>query len=423
MRVLPLLSLLAVVPLSAQSVMRADPASVGADPARLARIGAMLDSAAARGQLVGAVALVMRDGVVVYERAVGMADREAQRMMTPGTRFRIASQTKAITSVAVMQLVEEGRVNLSDPVSRWIPNFGSAGVLLAPAKAGDKPAAATLKRAPTVRDLLTHAAGLSYGTEAHVRDAYAAQGLGPNAGYGWYLADKTVPVCAMMDRLATLPLVAQPGERFVYGYATDVLGCIVERASGMPFDRYLAERLFAPLAMQDTGFCVAAHEGDRLAVVYSARDGVLVRADTGQRGQGHYVAGASPCTTFAGGAGLVSTARDYARFLEMLRQGGTLEGARILAPSTVALMTRDHLGAVYGGPEVGFGLGFEVWEAPAMAARPGEPGQYGWGGAYATTYWVDPASRLVAVLMTQQLPAGPWQLHEKYRMAVYQALR
>jgi CubicO group peptidase (beta-lactamase class C family) len=423
MRALPLLLLLAVVPLSAQSVVRADPASVGADPARLARIGTMLDSVVARGQMAGAVALVMRDGVVVYERAVGMADREARRAMTPGTRFRIASQTKAITSVAVMTLVEEGRVNLSDPVSRWIPNFGSVGVLLAPVKAGDTPTTATLKRAPTLRDLLTHAAGLSYGTEAHVRDAYAAAGLGPNAGYGWYLADKTVPVCTVMDRLATLPLVAQPGERFVYGYGTDVLGCIVERASGVPFDRFLEARIFTPLAMEDTGFCVAAHEADRLAAVYAARDGALVRADTGARGEGHYVAGTSPCTTFAGGAGLVSTAHDYARFLEMLRQGGALDGARILAPATVALMTRDHLGTMYGGPEVGFGLGFEVWEAPAMAARPGEPGQYGWGGAYATTYWVDPASRLVGVLMTQLLPGIDWQLHEKYRMAVYQALR
>lgn len=422
MRHLLLASLLAA-PLAAQSVTRADPTSVGVDPQRLARIGAMLDSSIARGQLVGAVALVMRDGVVVYERAAGMADREAARAMTPATRFRIASQTKAITSVAVMMLVEEGRVNLSDPVSRWIPNFGGAGVLLAPAKAGDPPTAAKLTRAPTVRDLLTHAAGLSYGTEAHVRDAYAAAGLGPKAGNGWYLADKTVPVCTVMDRLATLPLVAQPGERFVYGYATDVLGCIVERASGIALDHFLAERIFAPLAMQDTGFCVASHEADRLAAVYAARDGVLVRADTGARGQGHYVAGVSPCTTFAGGAGLVSTARDYARFLEMLRQGGALDGARILAPATVALMTRDHLGSVYGGPEVGFGLGVEVWAAPAMAARPGEPGQYGWGGAYATTYWVDPASRLVGVLMTQLLPGIDGQLHEKYRMAVYQALR
>lgn len=423
MRALSLLSLLAVVPLSAQSVMRTDPTSVGADPVRLARIGAMLDTAVARGHLVGAVALVMRDGVVVYERAVGLADREAGRAITPGTRFRIASQTKAITSVAVMMLVEQGRLNLSDPVSRWIPNFGSAGVLLAPAKAGDKPTAAPLRRAPTVRDLLTHAAGLSYGMEEHVRDAYAAAGLGPSAGLGWYLADKTVSVCSVMDRLATLPLVAQPGERFVYGYATDVLGCLVERASGMPFDRFLHERIFTPLAMQDTGFCVAGADADRLATVYAARDGVLVRADTGQRGQGHYVGGTAPCATFGGGAGLVSTARDYARLLEMLRQGGALEGARILSPASVALMTRDHLGTVYGGPEVGFGLGFEVWDAPAMAARPGEPGQYGWGGAYGTTYWVDPASRLVAVLMTQQLPAGPWQLHERYRMAVYQGLQ
>lgn len=423
MRALSLLSLLALVPLSAQSVMRADPTTVGADPARLARIGTMLDSATARGQLVGAVALVMRDGVVVYERAIGMADREAGRAMTPGTRFRIASQTKAITSVALMMLVEHGRVNLSDPVSRWIPNFGGAGVLLAPAKDGEQPMKATLRRAPTVRDLLTHAAGLSYGTEAHVRDAYAAAGLGPNAGNGWYLADKTVPVCTVMDRLATLPLVAQPGERFVYGYGTDVLGCIVERASGVPFDRFLQERIFTPLVMQDTGFCVAAHEADRLAAVYAARDGALVRADTGSRGQGHYIAGRSPCTTFAGGAGLVSTARDYARFLEMLRQGGALEGTRILSPASVALMTRDHLGTVYGGPEVGFGLGFEVWEAPAMAGRPGEPGQYGWGGAYSTTYWVDRASRLVAVLMTQLLPGIDGQLHERYRMAVYQAMQ
>jgi len=299
------------------------------------------------------VALIIRRGQVAWRGAFGLADREATRAMSPDALFRVASQTKAVTSVAAMILVEDGRLRLGDRVSRFIPNFDSmrvavttdSGRVLVPAS--DR---------ITIRDLLTQTAGLSYGTESLIQDDYRAAGLGPAAGYGWYLADKAEPVCTTMDRLGTLPLAAQPEEVWIYGYASDVLGCVVERASGMPLDRFFRERIFAPLGMHDSWFFPPDSVGRRLTAVYSVTpDGGLVRAPAGPMGQGDYLAG--PRQNFSGGAGLVSTAGDYARFLQMLLNGGELDGARILSPATVSLMTRDQVGARYPYPGLGFGLG------------------------------------------------------------------
>jgi CubicO group peptidase (beta-lactamase class C family) len=395
------LSLL-TAPLAAQAPVRTPPARLGFAPGRLERIGPVVQAAIDSGRAVGAVVLVARHGTVAYARAFGWADREAQRPMELGTLFRIASQTKAVTSVAVMMLVEDGLLRLGDPVAKFLPGFATARV----ASASDTGLVLTpVRRAITIRDLLTHTAGISYGTDSLVRDAYAAEGLGPQAGYGWYFADKAEPICASMERLSRLPIVAQPGARFVYGYNTDILGCVVEKVSGQSLANFFAARIFGPLGMRNTWFYPPAAAAGRLATLYAASDGGLVRAPEGARGQGSYLEG--PRASYSGGAGLVSSAGDYARFLQMLANGGSLDGARILGPRTVGLMIADHADTLFSRNGLGFGLGFELLEEPGRAGQYGNPGRFGWGGAYATNYWVDPKDGLVVVFMTQLLPAGP----------------
>jgi CubicO group peptidase (beta-lactamase class C family) len=337
--------------------------------------------------------------------------------MTTDTVFRIASQTKALTSTAVLMLLEEGRLSLNEPVGDFIPPFVKTTVA-----ARDGNGTTTIvpaKRAITIRDLLTHTAGISYGTDTQVASVYEGKGLGPAAGMGWYTADKAEPICDTIERLGTLPFVAQPGEAWVYGYNTDVLGCVVERVSGMPLDEFIRTRITGPLGMKDTRFFLPAAERDRLAAVYgSGGDGKIVRAPDGAKGQGHYVDG--PKRSFAGGAGLLSTARDYGRFLEMIRNGGALGSVRVLSPRTVDLMTSNQVGALHSTNGLGFGLGFETTDrygANGMDAV----GSFGWGGAYGTVYRVDPRARLVIVLMIQLLPNAT-DIREKFPTMVYQAL-
>lgn len=405
-------------PAQAQGLPAGDPVRLGFAPDRLARIDSLFQGAVSRGQTAGLVAVLARHGKVAWSGSYGMADREAGRPMTPDALFRIASQSKAVTSVAIMMLVEEGRLRLNQPVADFIPGFASARVAVA---SDSGRALVPLTRAITIRHLLTQTAGLSYGGEAILRDDYRAAHLGPAAGYGWYLAGLDEGICTTMDRLATLPLAAQPGEAWVYGYATDVLGCVVERASGMPFDRFLETRIFAPLRMRSTWFFPPPSERGRMTAVYRVDStGALVRSDTGAKGQGEYIGG--PRRDFSGGAGLVSTAGDYARFLQMLLNGGTLDGARILSPATVALMTAPAVDSLYGGPGLAFGLGFEVLVHPGLEGQYGAPGRFGWGGAYATTYSVDPTDDLVLVFMQQILPGGDRNLSQTFRTMAYSAL-
>lgn len=389
---------------------------LGFAPDRLARIDRFLQQAIDSNHIAGAVALVLRDGQVVYERAVGWADKEAGRRMTADAIFRIASQSKALTSVAVMALVEEGKLALGDRVSLYLPTFARSAVA-DKADSGRTPVPA--KRAITIKDLLTHTAGISYGTEQRVASRYQAKGLGPAAGWGWYTADKDEPICETMDRLGTLPFVAQPGEAFVYGYNTDILGCVVERVSGMPLDRFIETRITGPLGMRDTYFFLPPAARTRLTAVYASDStGHAARAPDGARGQGHYADG--PRKSFAGGAGLLSTARDYARFLEMVRRRGELERVRILSPHAVDLMTTNQVGSLFSTDGLGIGLGFATTDrygANGMASV----GSFFWGGAYGSTYWVDPKERLVGVFMIQQMPNRS-DVAGKLPTLVYQAL-
>lgn len=392
------------------------PAS-GFAPDRIAVIDSGLQRYVDDNRVAGIVALVLQDGKPIYEKAFGWADKEAGRRMTTDTVFRIASQTKALTSVAIMQLIEEGRLSLGRRAGDFIPTFAKTTV--ATGKKGATVVTEPARRPITIRDLLTHTAGVSYGTDALVSDLYKAKGLGPAAGSGWYTADKDEPVCTTMERLGTLPFVAQPGEKWVYGYNTDILGCIVEKVSGMPLDEYLRTRITTPLGMKDTQFFLPATDRERLAAVYASQDAGYIRAAEGPRGQGHYVDG--PRKNFAGGAGLLSTARDYARFLEAIRLGGTLDGARLLSPRSVQLMATNQVGTLHSTTGLGFGLGFETTDRYGAAGMQTE-GSFGWGGAYGSTYRIDPAERLVMVMMIQLMPNSS-DIRDAFPNLVYQALR
>ena len=248
---------------------------------RVARIDRALQQYVVDGRVGGVVALAQQDGKPVYDRAFGWRDKEAGRKMTTDTIFRIASQTKALTSVAILSLMEEGKIGLNDLAGRYIPTFAKTTVAVG---SGTDVSIVPAKRPITIRDLLTHTAGISYGTNPSVAAQYEQKGLGPAAGYGWYTADKDEPICTTMERLGTLPFVAQPGEAWVYGYNTDILGCIAERVSGMPLDRLIRDRITGPLGMKDTQFFLPADQRAQLSAVYaSGPDGTIVRAPDGPR--------------------------------------------------------------------------------------------------------------------------------------------
>ncbi|HEU5134462.1 MAG TPA: serine hydrolase domain-containing protein [Steroidobacteraceae bacterium] len=397
---------------------QADTVRNGFSVERLQRMDALLDGYVNDGRIGGIVALVLRDGKPVYQRAVGWRDKEAGQKMTMDTIFRIASQSKALTSVAILALMEEGRLSVNDRAGKWIPTFEKTSVLTRADQSATWNTIAA-KRPITIRDLLTHTAGINYGQQPEFAALYVPKGLGLAAGAGWYFADKDEPICTTMERLGTLPFEAQPGERYVYGYNTDVLGCIVEKASGVPLDEYIRTHITGPLGMPDTMFYLPADKRARLAVVYgSGPGGRIVKAPEGAHGQGHYVEG--PRKSFSGGAGLVSTARDYATFLEALRNGGALGKARILSPHAVKLMTTNQIGNLKSPRGLGFGFGFETHDDYGVSGM-SSVGSWGWGGAYGTWYRVDPQERLTMVLMLQMMP-NDTDIRDKFDTTLFQAL-
>ena len=402
----------------------AAPEMLGFSAERLARMRDVIGDFVERNELSGAVLLIARDGRLAELSALGQADRERGVAMRPDTLFRIASQTKLVTSIAIMMLYEEGRLLLTDPVSRFLPELKSPKVL----SSRNGAAPATADREITIRDLLTHRAGFTYGffDDGPVGDAYRAEGVTDG------LAAGEITLAANVTRLARLPLVAQPGSGFHYGLSTDVLGRVVEVISGRSLDVVFEERIFKPLGMADTSFSVPDAKWPRLAVAYTAGEAGSLRPMKDPESFNLTVM--SPWEYyrptkkyFSGGAGLVSTAADYARLLEMLRRGGALAGTRLLSPKTVELMTTSHtsdIPAASGallGPGSQFGLGVQVVTDVGAYQAPGSPGAYGWGGIYGSTYWVDPKERLVALLMAQQYP-GPPRWNAIFRTMVYQAI-
>ncbi|MGE3511066.1 MAG: serine hydrolase domain-containing protein [Vicinamibacterales bacterium] len=400
---------------TAQPLPVATPESVGVSSARLDRLHAGMRDFVTRKEAGGIVTLLARDGKLIDVQAYGFQDVEANKPMKTDTIFRIASMTKPVTSVAIMMLVEDGKIALTDPVSRYIPAFRETRVAV-------KGEANTVtfepvKRQMTIRDLLTHRAGLSYGfaDSSPVGEAYrrgnVSDGLTVTEGS---LADN-------MERLAKAPLLSQPGTEWHYSLGIDVLGRIVEVASGLPFDVFLRDRIFVPLKMHDTGFDVPEAKWSRLATVYSpdGQGGIRPMKDPEQFGNtfmSPWQYYKSPKTYFSGGAGLASTAGDYVRFAQMLLNGGELDGVRLLSPKTVEAMTVSHtedLPGAEGGPGSGFGLGFRVVTDLGDSQMIGSPGMYGWSGIYGTNFWIDPQERLVAIMMVQKYPmptvAGPFQ--------------
>lgn len=349
------------------------PGEVSAD--RLARLGELLQSYVDQGRLAGASVQIQQDGRPVYSIAVGWRDREARDPMRKYTIFRIASQTKALTSVAAMMLMEEGKLLLSDPVGKYLPEWAKTSVAVRHPDGGYDVVPA--KRPITIRDLLTHTAGISYGYGA-AEKAWREAGIS-----GWYFADRREGVASIVARMAWLPMAEQPGDKFVYGYNTDILGVIIEKISGKSLEAFLNERLIEPLGMKDTFFYLPRDKAARLAVVYAAQDAGIRRAadpgewqDAGHVGQGSYLNG--PRTAYSGGAGLLSTVGDYSRFLEMLRRGGELDGRRYLGRKSVELMVSNHLGDIPYTPGMGFGLGFSVRLDVGKAGEPGSEGEFGW---------------------------------------------
>ena len=373
---------------------------------RLKRLDAAIEEQIAQRQFAGGVMVVLRDGKPVVFKAFGQQDIENARPMRTDTLFRIASMTKALTTVAAMILYEEGRFLLKDPVARYLPAFANAQVAL-PGGGTEK-----ARRPLTIHDLLTHTAGMSYGA-GPAKAAYEAAGM-----KDWYLVGNDETLAEWTERFARLPLQSQPGEQFIYGYATDVLGRLVEVVSGQPLDRFIKERITDPLRMPDTGFSVPAEKVQRLANVYGLEGGQLKLMETATRSD--FVNG--PRKLLSGGAGMVSTAGDYTRFLQMLLNRGELDGVRILSPHTVALMTADHLADKARGDADGFGLGFWVNVRRGGFKELGSEGAFGWGSAYFPQYTVDPKERLVILLMTQLRPAGNSTLALRVRNLTYQAL-
>ena len=396
---------------------RVRPERAGMSSERLDRLDTVLKSYVENEQLAGQVAMVLRKGRVVFSAANGWQDKAAGIPMSEDSIFRIASQTKALVSTGIMILHERGQLDISHPLSRYIPEWENMKVAVSETDGSYRLEDA--RRPITIRHLLTHTGGVSYGS-GPARDQWQQAGF-----QGWYFADSTEPILASIRRMAALPLDQHPGEEYIYGYNTDILGAVIEVASGKNLSTFLTEELFKPLAMTDTHFFLPQDKAARLSVVYEpAPEGGIRAIDSsdGMQSQGLYVQGSGPNTSFSGGAGLLSTANDYARFLQMTLNGGELDGQRILSRKTIELMTTDHLGGIPFRDGQGFGLGFFVVTDLGERGILGSEREYGWGGAYHTTYWVDPAEELVVVYLTQLIPAQGIDDYSKLRSGIYQAI-
>ncbi len=402
-------------------MMVEDPKAVGLCPERLGRIAPWAEALVASGRLAGVTTLVARRGQVAWLHSTGLADRERGVAMTPETMVRIYSMTKPLTSLATMMLYEEGRFQLDDPITRFLPCFRNQRVLSGGARGKLETVPAV--RDITFRDLLTHTSGLTYGfMESTLVDA-----LYRSEGVDFQTSDATLG--ELVERLAGLPLLTQPGTAWNYSVATDVLGHLVAVISGRPFEEFLAERILRPLGMADTGFTVPAGKLARFAANYArgadGRPSLIDDPATSRFTEAGRIA--------SGGGGLCSTAPDYLRFCQMMLNRGELDGARLLGRKSVELMTANHLGgdmAAMGQPRfsessyegIGFGLGFSVMLDPARAQVLGTPGEYAWGGAASTAFWIDPAEEMAVILLTQLMPSSTYPIRRELRVLTYQAI-
>jgi CubicO group peptidase (beta-lactamase class C family) len=391
----------------------ASPASAGVSPERLARIDKMLQQYVDSGWVAGEVGFIARDGKIIYNKSFGVSDLQAKSPMQTDNIFRIASQTKAITSIAVMMLFEEGKFLLDDPISKYIPEYGKPTVL---DKFNEKDTTYTTipaNREVTIRDLLTHTSGIDYAGigSKNMRAIYAKADI--PGGFG---TDKMI-LGDKMRALGKLPLSHQPGERFTYGLNVDVLGYLVEVLSGETLDKYFQKHIFEPLGMIDTYFYLPPSKSGRLVkVITEDRNRHLVNM-TPEMVNYPLIKG----TYYSGGAGLSSTVKDYAVFLQMLLNKGEYNGKRLLSRRTVELITANQIGDLNVGRDK-FGLGFQITTAYGQARLGVSEGSFAWGGYFGTIYWADPKERLVCLMFVQQSPLRHPEIQDKFRALVYQAL-
>ena len=430
-----------VVPsVEGREIASAKPERHGFDSERLGKLTDSMNARVADGTMAGGLGLIARNGRIVYQQTYGFADREARREMATDAVFRIYSMTKPITGVALMMLYEEGKFALNDPVARYLPEMANLRVALSTTGTamqsdgttsrtigeGDKSLLGQTRkpsRQPTIRDLLTHTAGLTYGIfgNTEVDQLYREQGI----------MTQDVDLAEFVKTLGTLPLQYEPGSQWHYSVAVDVQGRLVEVLAGMKFSEFLQRRLLRPLDMPDTDFQVTAANRDRLAQLYRPKGQDSLNFLARSTGPGLEVADASTSKRFieggkfeSGGGGLVSTARDYLRFCQMLLNGGELDGVRILSPKTVQLMTANHLGDLpmgWGRRGAGFGLGFGLVTDAGRYGEIASAGEYNWGGAAGTAFWVDPAEEMIAIFMVQSIPHRT-RLRSEFRNLVYQAM-
>src|SRR6266550_4542544 len=402
----------------AQDLPMAKPESVGVSSERLERIGTAVQRSIDEKRIAGAITLVARRGRVVWLKPQGMMDREASKPMRPDTMFRICSMTKPITSVAVMMLYEEGHFLLEDPISKYLPEFKNPKVLIQPSSGA--PYTIPAAREITIRDLLRHTSGLTYHWNDRLGPLYAAA----NVAHGLLPYDGTIE--DSVKRLAGVPLLFNPGDRWEYSVGVDVLGRLVEVVSGKPLDEFFRTRIFEPLGMKDTYFYPPENKLERLAAAYTYyEDKGLNRFPETPITEGTFSYSAdypyhAPKKLFAGGAGLVSTAADYARFCQMMLDGGKWGNMRLISRKTVELMSQDQLGKI--GPEQGFGLGFGVDGVKAPLPELGSQGQYAWGGFFYTAFTIDPKEQMIVIFMGQLHPTGGLTLDNQMRVLAYQAI-
>ena len=387
---------------------------------RLQRIDKLIKQYVDSGWVVGADAFIARNGKIVYNKAFGQADAEKKIPMQTDAIFRIASQTKAITSVAVMMLFEEGKFLLDDPISKYIPSFAHPKVLAEFNPKDSTYTTISARREITIRDLLTHTSGIDYaqiGSPA-MKAIYAKNGI-----YAGFVYDKLLLADAI-NKLGTLPLVHQPGERFTYGLNIDVLGYLVERVSGKSLDQFLKERIFQPLGMNDTYFYLPPSKYSRLTPVYTPdKQQHLVKADEKTFPGVNWAYPTTAGTYYAGGAGLSSTIHDYAIFLQMMLNNGEYNGHRLLSRHTVEIMTMNQIGNLNLNLERNkFGLGFEVFTKDGQAKLGETEGSFSWGGFYGTAFWADPKEHMICLLFVQEWPYPHGELTDKFKVMVYSAL-
>lgn len=404
-----------------QILQTAAPSFVQVSEERLQRVDGLMQQYIDSGWINGATAIIARNGKIIYYKGLGYDDAGTKKPLQKDAIMRIASQTKAITSVAVMMLYEEGKFLLDDAVSKYIPEFKNPVVLDSFNESDTTYTTVPAKSEITIRQLLTHTSGIQYAQIGSkiFKAIYAKAGI--VAGIG---VDR-IKLADVMKKLGPLPLAHQPGEKFTYGLNTDLLGYLVEVVSGMSFDVFLKKRIFDPLGMKDTWFYLPADKQNRLATLYTEDDNKhLKKAEETMNINGIFYTNYPNMngTYFSGGGGLASTAYDYAIFMQMLLNNGVYNGKRILSRNTIRMMTTNQIGDLTLGHGNTFGLGFEIVTKKGSAFSPRPEGSYSWGGMFSSSYWIDPKEKIVAQLFLQLYPNSHGDIHEKFKVLTYQAL-